>query len=139
MVFSSHANKITIDKLRALKVLVYVSKAAETKEISQGLLALFNNQEYYCSTIGAFFEGDLQTLPTEPILATTMQTKILMLLKEGFSQTEVANKLCLLFTTTLPFCAIKMIAVPLPNWFVDFHSGISQKLLDIIYNQSSLD
>jgi|1048.fasta_scaffold10753_4 DNA-binding NarL/FixJ family response regulator len=95
MVFSSHANKITIDKLRALKVLVYVSKAAETKEISQGLLALFNNQEYYCSTIGAFFEGDLQTLPTEPILATTMQTKILMLLKEGFSQTEVANKLCL--------------------------------------------
>ena len=93
MVLSSHANKITVDKLKSLKSIVYVSKASETTELSKGLLALFSNQEFFCSTISAFSDVDFQSLATEPIIATPTQTKILKLLKEGVTQINASKEL----------------------------------------------
>lgn len=106
MVFSSLINKMVVDKLKTLKMLVYVSKVAEMEEILQGLNALFDNHEFFCSTISAIYKEDNQPLATEPIIATPMQTKILKLLKEGVPQIEVSKVLSITPRTVYNHLAI---------------------------------
>lgn len=93
MVFSSHTNKIIYDQLKKLKVVAYLSKAAQAIEIKNGLIALFNNREYFCSFTAYIANNDPSILPTDPVIATPKQTEILELLNAGLTQIEVSEKL----------------------------------------------
>ena len=95
MVFSSHTNKIIYDQLKKLKAVAYLSKAAQTVEIKNGLIALFNNREYFCSFTKCLANNDPNILPTDPVIATQKQTEILELLNSGLTQMEVSEKLYL--------------------------------------------
>ncbi len=95
MVFSSHTNKNIYDQLKKLKVVAYLSKAAQAIEITNGLIALFNNRQYFCSFTESLANHDPSVLSTDPIIATPKQTEILELLNSGFTQIEVSEKLSL--------------------------------------------
>lgn len=95
MVFSSHTNKIIYDQLKKLKVVAYLSKAAQAIEIKNGLIALFNNREYFCSITESLAKHNPSILPTDPVIATPKQTEILELLNSGLTQIEVSEKLYL--------------------------------------------
>lgn len=75
MVFSSHANKITIDKLRALKVLVYVSKAAETKKFRKAYWLYLTTKNTIAAQLGRFLRGTYKHCLLNPYLRQLCKPK----------------------------------------------------------------
>jgi DNA-binding NarL/FixJ family response regulator len=93
MVFSSHTNKVLLEKLNKLEIYVYVSKASSPRDLKSGLLSLFNRQKFFCPIIHELHKKPGIEIATEPIVATKTQKIILSLLAQGMSQSQVADRL----------------------------------------------
>ncbi len=105
MVYSSHTNKTIYQKLNELGLKVYVSKSSSPKELKSGILALLNEQNYFCSIVSEMINTDDDEI-IKPLKISKTQMKILTLLNDGLTQTEVATKMKIAERTVINHLAI---------------------------------
>lgn len=105
MVYSSHTNKTIYQKLNELGLKVYVSKSSSPKELKSGILALLNEQKYFCSNVSEIINSDDNEI-IKPLKISKTQMKILTLLNDGLTQTEVATKMKIAERTVINHLAI---------------------------------
>lgn len=106
MVYSSHSNKVLFNSLLEIGLSVYVSKSSSSEELRSGLIALFNGEKYFCSILNSVIHTDDKLKNISPLNASKTQLKILELLGQGHTQTEVAEKLKISFRTVVNHLAI---------------------------------
>lgn len=104
MVYSSHTNKTIYQKLNELGLKIYVSKSSSPIELKHGLLALFNEQKYFCSIVSEINSDDNEII--KPLKISKKQMKILALLNDGLTQTEVSTKMKIAERTVINHLAI---------------------------------
>lgn len=105
MVYSSHTNKTIYQKLNELGLKIYVSKSSSPKELKSGILALLNEQKYFCSNVSEIINSDDNEI-IKPLKISKTQMKILTLLNDGLTQTEVATKMKIAERTVINHLAI---------------------------------
>ena len=99
LIFSSHVNKVLIEKLENKRVKCYVSKTSGVDALKLGLRALLHGESYYCPLVTQTKLSSDTCLETDPLTLTEGQIKVLMEIQKGYNRKETAKRLKITATT----------------------------------------
>jgi DNA-binding NarL/FixJ family response regulator len=99
LIFSSHVNKVLIEKLESKKVKCYVSKTSGIEALKYGIRALLHGESYYCPLVIQTKQSLVLYKETEPLKLTNAQIKVLKVIHQGYKRKEAATMLKLSATT----------------------------------------
>ena len=99
MIFSSHVNKVLLEKLESKKVKCSVSKTSGIEALKLGIRALLHGKSYYCPLVVETKKSSGRYKETEPLKLTNAQIKVLKVIDQGYKRKEAASILKLSATT----------------------------------------
>ncbi len=99
LIFSSHVNKVLIQKLEKEGVDCYVSKTSGVDALKRGLQALLHGESYYCPLVNQTKLSKASYKETDPLTLTVGQIKVLREIQKGHNRKETAQRLKVTATT----------------------------------------
>jgi DNA-binding NarL/FixJ family response regulator len=99
LIFSSHVNKVLIQKLEKEEIACYVSKTSGVDALKRGLQALLHGESYYCPLVNQTKLSPDSFKETDPLTLTVGQIKVLREIQKGYNRKETAQRLKVTATT----------------------------------------